>query len=67
LLECWAIGDNLNDLALLRMAERAFVIDPKAPALRQEPGFTVIENFDQMLARVPAPAAAARSDLVQAA
>ena len=30
LLECWAIGDNLNDLGLLRLADRAFAIEPKA-------------------------------------
>ena len=66
LLECWAIGDNLNDLGLLRLADRAFVIDPKAPALRREPGLTVVEDFDQMLGRVPTAAVAACSDQAQA-
>ncbi len=55
LLECWAVGDNLNDLGLLRLADRAFAIDPKAEALRREPGVRVIENFDELLPLVPAP------------
>jgi phosphoserine phosphatase len=53
LLECWAIGDNLNDLGLLRLADRAFAIDPKTAALRSEPGVTVIESFEQLLPLVP--------------
>jgi len=57
LLECWAIGDNLNDLGLLRLADRAFAIEPKAQALRDEPGITVIESFDELLPLVPAPLA----------
>lgn len=70
LLECWAMGDNLNDLGLLKLADQGFAIDPKAPALRREPGITVIESFDEMLARVPAappPAPAVRSSDAQAA
>lgn len=53
LLTCWAVGDNLNDLALLREADQAFVIEPKATALRAEPGVVVIESFEDLLARVP--------------
>lgn len=53
LLECWAVGDNLNDLGLMRLADRAFAIDPKAEALRQQPGVRVIEHFDDLLADVP--------------
>lgn len=67
LVECWAMGDNLNDLGLLRLADQGFVIDPKAPAMRREPGLTVVESFDQMLGRVPAPPAPARSSDMQAA
>ena len=57
LLECWAIGDNLNDLGLLRLADRAFAIEPKAAALRSEPGVTVIASFAELLPLVPEPAA----------
>ncbi|HSQ72909.1 MAG TPA: haloacid dehalogenase-like hydrolase, partial [Rubrivivax sp.] len=53
LLECWAIGDNLNDLGLLRLADRAFAIEPKAAALRDEPGVRVIESFEELLPLVP--------------
>ena len=31
--EIWAVGDNLNDLPMLRAANRAFIIEPKSPAL----------------------------------
>lgn len=59
LLECWAIGDNANDLGLLRLADRGFVIDPKSPALRDDPSLVVIESFDELLPLVPGIAAPA--------
>ncbi len=49
----WAVGDNLNDLALLRLADHAFVIDAKSPALVEEPGFVQIESFDELLSLLP--------------
>jgi len=55
LLECWAVGDNLNDLGLLRLADQAFAIEPKAAALGREPGLRVIDSFDELLPLVPAP------------
>ncbi len=55
LLECWAVGDNLNDLGLLRLADRAFAIEPKAAALRGEPGVIVIQSFEELLPLVPEP------------
>ena len=55
LLECWAIGDNLNDLGLLRLADRAFAIEPKAAALHDEPRITVIQSFEELLPLVPDP------------
>jgi glucosyl-3-phosphoglycerate synthase len=57
LLECWVVGDNLNDLALLRRADNAFVIEPKSPALRREPGVRVIDSFEELLPLVPEPLA----------
>jgi len=59
LLECWAVGDNLNDLGLLRLADRAFAIEPRAAELRNEPRITVIQSFDELLPLVPAPLAPA--------
>jgi phosphoserine phosphatase len=57
--ECWAVGDNVNDLGLLQAADRAFAIDPKSPLLAHVPGVTVVAGFDELLAHVPAPRAAA--------
>jgi glucosyl-3-phosphoglycerate synthase len=57
--ECWAVGDNLNDLGLLQAADRAFAIDPKSPLLASVPGVTVVAGFDELLAHVPALRAAA--------
>jgi glucosyl-3-phosphoglycerate synthase len=53
LVECWAVGDNLNDLPLLQTADRAFALDPKADALRHLPGVTVVAGFEELLALVP--------------
>ena len=51
--ECWALGDNVNDLGLLRCAERAFAIDPKSHLLAEVPGLTVVTSFDELMAHVP--------------
>jgi len=67
LLECWAVGDNLNDLGLLRLADRAFAIEPKAQALRDEPGLTVIQSFEELLPLVPGPLAWAGAPLAGSA
>lgn len=55
-MQCWVVGDNLNDLALMRLADRAFVIDPKSPVLRDEPAITEIASFTELLALLPEPA-----------
>ncbi len=49
----WVVGDNMNDLELMRLADRAFTIDPKSPALTAEPGITQIASFDELLALLP--------------
>ncbi|MBL8511180.1 MAG: glycosyltransferase [Betaproteobacteria bacterium] len=49
----WVVGDNLNDLELMRLADRAFAIDPKSPALTAEPGISPIASFDELLALLP--------------
>ena len=55
----WALGDNVNDLGMLQAADRAFAIEPKSPLLAQIPGITVIASFDELMAQVPEPLAAA--------
>lgn len=52
--EVWAVGDNLNDLGLLRQADRAFVIEPKSPQLlAQLPDAVAVDGFEALLAQVP--------------
>jgi glucosyl-3-phosphoglycerate synthase len=51
--EMWAVGDAANDLAMLRAADRAFVIDAKAPELLQLPGVLSFKHFDELMAHVP--------------
>lgn len=63
-LEAWAVGDNLNDLGLLRLADRAFAIEPKSPLLAQTPGVVVVSSFEELLLQVPTSGAA---DAAQAA
>jgi hypothetical protein len=47
------VGSNINDLKLIRLADRAFAIDPKSPILRNEPFITQITLFDELLAMHP--------------
>jgi phosphoserine phosphatase len=47
------VGSNINDLKLIRLADRAFAIDPKSPILRNEPFITQITLFDELLAMLP--------------
>ena len=47
------IGDNINDLQLMQLADRAFAIDSKSPLLRNEPFITQIESFEELLAMLP--------------
>lgn len=49
----WAVGDNLNDLEMMRLANRAFVIEPKSSLLETEPGITSITSFKEILALMP--------------
>lgn len=49
----WVVGDNINDLELMRLADRAFAIDPKSPVLAAEPGIAPIASFEELLALLP--------------
>ncbi len=69
-LSCWAVGDNLNDLGLLRAADQAFAIEPKSAELAQVPGLRVIQHFEELLPLVPlarVSAALANTEAVQEA
>lgn len=44
----WAVGDNLNDLELLRAADRAFIVEPKSPRLRHVPGVVEVVDFVEL-------------------
>lgn len=49
----WVVGDNVNDLALMRLADRAFVIDPKSSIFASESGVTSIDSFEELLSLLP--------------
>jgi glucosyl-3-phosphoglycerate synthase len=51
--EVWAIGDHANDLPMLQLADRAFVIDPKVPGLAAAAGALEVATFDDLLSYVP--------------
>ena len=57
----WALGDNLNDLGLLRAADRAFALPDAAAEVRKEPGVTVVASFDELLAQLPVEQGGERS------
>lgn len=56
--EVWAMGDNANDLEMLREADRAFVIEPKVPHLVRDSDATLVKSMEELLALVPEPARA---------
>lgn len=58
----WAVGDNANDLAMLREADRAFVIEPNVASLAKEAGATCIDTLDALAALVEELAAGAPVD-----
>ena len=56
----WAVGDHLNDLEMLRGADRAFVIDPKRPTLARDAQAMRLDAFDELAALEPLPASESR-------
>ena len=46
--EILAVGDNDNDVGMLTLADRAWVIDPKSPAVASLPGVREIARFDEL-------------------
>lgn len=48
----WAVGDNVNDLEMLREADCAFVIEPKLSTLVRDSDATPIESFEVLSARI---------------
>lgn len=51
--EIWAMGDNLNDLEMLRAADRAIVIAPKHPHLARDSDALRVDSFESLLNMVP--------------
>jgi glucosyl-3-phosphoglycerate synthase len=58
----WAVGDDLDDLALLRAAGRAFVIAPKSARLVADAGAVEIRGFDELLAHSVQAAQASQAE-----
>ena len=54
--EVWAVGDHLNDLEMLRCADKAFVIEPKSPTLAREADAIRIDSFEGLADQHPPPA-----------
>uniref|UniRef100_UPI00404865D4 haloacid dehalogenase-like hydrolase n=1 Tax=Limnohabitans sp. TaxID=1907725 RepID=UPI00404865D4 len=44
----WAVGDNDNDVEMLSLANRAWMIEPKSPRLKTIAGVTEIAHFDEL-------------------
>ena len=44
------IGDNDNDVDMLSLADRAWMIEPKSPRLKTIAGVTEIAHFDELTA-----------------
>lgn len=51
--ESWVVGGNLNDVALMRLADRAFVVAQTSPGFCGEPCITEIASFADLLALLP--------------
>jgi glucosyl-3-phosphoglycerate synthase len=50
-VECvWAVGDNANDIGMLKAADRAWIIGPKSARLKAETGAQVMSSFDALMA-----------------
>ena len=47
----FAVGDNLNDLCLLKLVQQGFIIEPKNDNLRNA-GLTEIQHFDELLRHI---------------
>ena len=50
----WVIGDDQDDLALMQLANQAFVIDSSQASLLNEPGITRVANYMDLLPYMPA-------------
>jgi glucosyl-3-phosphoglycerate synthase len=50
----WAVGDHVNDLDMLREADRAFVIEPKSSTLARDAQALCVADFAELLPLVPA-------------
>jgi phosphoserine phosphatase len=46
----WAVGDNDNDYDMLKLADKAWVIEPKSPRLKTIPSIVVMLHFDELQA-----------------
>lgn len=55
----WAMGDNANDLEMLRAADHAIVIDPKRPNLARDADAMRVNDFAALMVVVPEEASAA--------
>lgn len=48
--QIWAVGDNENDIDMLGLADRAWMVEPKSPLMKNIKGVVEIVHFDELTA-----------------
>ena len=49
----WVVGADPDDLELMQMADRAFVLTPMSSKLKKIPGITQVASFEQLVKQIP--------------
>ncbi|WP_299510322.1 glycosyltransferase [uncultured Limnohabitans sp.] len=52
--DIWAVGDNENDIEMLRLADKAWMIEPKSPRMLNLEGVVQMAHFDELTAALAA-------------
>ena len=52
--DIWAVGDNENDIEMLRLADKAWMIEPKSPRMLNLESVVQMAHFDELTAALAA-------------